>query len=129
MTEPTEPTEPIEPDDPRRLIASRGEPGRRYAHLEPIVEAELSWGNRVLSKWGRLDPLLDDRSLSLTAPFHLAQLRETFRFPPTIRLSATLPRTGGKRDKGRMVIADPADFIMIYAPLPEGWTQEGELPW
>jgi len=116
-------------DDPRRPIASSGEPGRRYAHLEPIVEAELSWGNRIQSDWRRFDKFLDDRSLTLIWPFHLDKLRETFRFPPTVRLLATLPRPGDKHDKGRLVISDTEDFVMIYSPLPEGWTQHGEVPW
>ncbi|MCW2506037.1 MAG: hypothetical protein JWO79_4321 [Actinomycetia bacterium] len=116
-------------DDRRRPIAPHGEPDRRYAHLEPIVEAELSWGNRVDYNWRRLDKLLDDRILTLMEPFHIGLLRRTFLFPPNIRLYAVLPRPGYKHDVGRLLISDTEDFVKIDSPLPEGWTEEGELPW
>jgi len=116
-------------DDRRHLLASRGEPGRPYTHLQPIVEVEEFWGNRVKYDWCRTDKLLDDRTLTLRDPFHLDRLRETFRFPPNIRLYAVLPRPGYKHDIGRLLISDTEDFVKIESPLPEGWTEEGALPW
>src|SRR4030088_842173 len=113
-------------NDDRRLIASGGDPDRPYSHLEPVVAAELSWGNRVLSNWGRTDPLLDDRTLSLMRPFHIDQLRQTFRFPPTVRLYAMLPRPG-YREKGRLLLSDTERYVTIYSPLPKEWTEAGEV--
>jgi len=115
--------------DPRRPIASAGTRERPQTHLEPVVEAELSWGNQIELEWGRLDKFLDDRSMSLMRPLHIEKLRETFRFPPHVLLSATLPRPTYKHDRGRLVISDTENFVMIYSPLPEGWTEEGVLPW
>jgi hypothetical protein len=115
-------------DDTRRLIAPCGTPDRPQAHLEPIVEAELAWGNRVLSKWGRSDKLLDDRSLTLTEPFHIELLRKTFRFPPNVRMWAILPRPGHRHDKPRLLLSDTDRYVTIHSPLSDDWPYgEGEV--
>ncbi|SEO48850.1 hypothetical protein [Actinacidiphila rubida] len=109
-------------------IASSGTPGNRHAHLDPVVEAELAWGNRVSSTWGRTDKLLDDRSLTLAEPFHVAELRRTFRFPANIRLWAILPRPGHPREKPRMLLTDTDGYVTVHAPLPADWPHgEGEV--
>jgi hypothetical protein len=114
------PLAPDEPGDDRRPIAAIGWLRRPQAHLEPIVAAELSWGNRIDYDWRRTDKLLDDRTLRLTSPFHLDRLRATFRFPPNVRMYANLP---GPRPGqiGRVLISDFEDYVNIEAPLPEGW--------
>jgi hypothetical protein len=116
-------------DDPRRPIAPHGDSDRPYGHLEPIVEAELSWGNRIEYNWRRTDKLLDDRTLTLQLPFHIDLLRQTFRFPRNIVLSAMLPRPGYRPNRGRLLIDDMDQYATIDSPHPEGWTEEGELPW
>lgn len=114
--------------DARRLIASAGTPERVYAHLEPIVEAELSWGNRVRSTWRRLDKLLDDRTLSLRDPLHVDLIKQTFRFPGTVQMWAVLPRPG-HREKGRLLISDTTAFVTVDSPLPQDWTYAGRIEW
>lgn len=107
-------------NDDRRLIAAEGDPDRAYSHLEPIVEAELSWGNSILYDWRWTDKLLDDRTLTLRQPFHVDLLRQTFRFPPNIRMYAMFPRPG-YRERGRVMINDLNQYVTIDAPLPKDW--------
>jgi hypothetical protein len=109
-------------------IAASGTDDSPYAHLEPVVAAEVSWGNRVLSKWGRSDPLLDDRSLTLMYPLHVELLRQAFRFPPNITLHAILPRPGYRHDKARLLLSDADHYVAIHSPLPKDWPYgEGEV--
>jgi hypothetical protein len=110
----------IDDDDDRCSLASGGTPESRHAHLEPIVSAELRWGNSIQYGWRRVDPLLDDRSLRLARPFHVEQLRKSFRFPPNISLTAVLPRPG-YRERGRLILEDANDFVAIDSPLPDVW--------
>lgn len=112
---------PPPPDDEQRAVAAAGTDQEPHAHLVPVVEAELSWGNRVLSGWGRSDKLLDDRSLTLAYPFHVEDLRRTFRFPANIHLYAILPRPGYRHDKPRMLMTDVDRYVTIHAPLPGDW--------
>ncbi|MBY8876161.1 hypothetical protein [Actinacidiphila acidipaludis] len=113
--------EELPPNGPRRPIAAAGTREHPYAHLLPIVEAELACGNRVLSAWGRSDKLLDDRSLTLAQPFHVEDLRRAFRFPANIHLYAILPRPGHPLDKPRMLMTDVDRYVTIHAPLPADW--------
>lgn len=115
-------------DDTRRPIAAHGGADRPQEHLDPVVEAELAWGNRVLSGWGRSDKLLDDRSLTLAYPFHIDRLRQTFRFPPNIRMWAILPRPGYRHDKPRLLLSDTDAYVTVHSPLPADWPHaEGEV--
>jgi hypothetical protein len=115
-------------DDTRQPIAAHGTGDHPETHLEPVVQAELAWGNRILSPWGRSDKLLDDRSLALAQPFHLDELRATFRFPPTVRMWAILPRPGYRHDKPRLLLSDTDAYVTIHSPLPEPWPHgEGEV--
>lgn len=114
--------------DARVRIAAAGTPVEPYAHLQPVIEAELSWGNRVLSKWGRSDPLLDDRTLSLAHPLHVELLRERFRFPPNVKLYAILPRPGYRHEKARLLLSDTGRYVAVHSPLPADWAYgEGEV--
>lgn len=114
--------------DERQPIAATGTREQPQAHLEPVVAAELGWGNRVLSKWGRSDKLFDDRSLTLAHPFHVEELRRTFHFPPNIHLYAILPRPGYRHDKPRMLMTDVDGYVTIHAPLPADWPHgEGQV--
>jgi hypothetical protein len=112
--------------DQRLLLATSGYDGMPEAHLEPIVSAELSWGNSIRQSWRRTDPLLDDRRLTLAEPLHVDLLRQTFRFPPSIGMYAVLPRPAG-RQEGRLVIGDSANYVGINSPLPKDWPY-GEGP-
>ena len=122
------PDDETSPGDPRRPIATAGTPEHPYAHLVPVVEAELGWGNRVQSAWDRSDKLLDDRSLTLAYPFHVEELRRTFRFPANIHLYAILPRPGHRHDKPRMLMTDVDRYVTVHAPLPDDWPDgEGQV--
>ncbi|MEC3998616.1 hypothetical protein VSR01_36080 [Actinacidiphila sp. DG2A-62] len=122
------PLTPDEPGDGRRPIAARGWRQQPQAHLEPVVHAELSWGNRIQSPWQRGDKLLDDRTLTLAEPFHVEKLRRTFRFPANIGLWAVLPRPGHRHERARMVMSDSEEYVTIHTPLPDEWPHgEGEV--
>ena len=119
---------PEDPADSRRAIAAMGLPDRPEAHLDPVVQAELAWGNRVLSMWGRLDKLLDDRSLTLARPFHVEGLGRAFRFPANVRLYAVLPRPGHQDGPPCLQLSDVDRFVTIRSPLPEDWPHgEGQV--
>ncbi|MEU6854823.1 hypothetical protein ABZ901_33425 [Actinacidiphila alni] len=109
-------------------IAAEGTASEPHAHLAPLVAAEIGWGNRVLAKWGRSDPLLDDRSLSFLYPLHVDALRRTFGFPPNIKLYAIMPRPGHPREKARLLLTDTDRYVTIHSPLPKDWPYgEGEI--
>jgi hypothetical protein len=110
------------------VIAAAGKPGHDYAHLEPIVEAELSWGNRIFSNWGRTDKLLDDRTLALRDPFHVDLIRQTFRFPDSVQMWSVLRRPG-HREPGGFLISDTVAYATISSPLPHDWTYAGRIEW
>jgi hypothetical protein len=107
-------------DNDRCGLASSGTPENRHAHLEPVVSAELRWGNSIEYGWRRVDPLMDDRSLRLARPFHIERLRKSFLFPPDISLTAVLPRPGC-RERGRLILEDANERVAIDSPLPDAW--------
>ncbi|MEW2522304.1 hypothetical protein [Actinacidiphila alni] len=114
--------------DRRVPLAPTGLPDRPEAHLEPVVAAEVAWGNRVLAPWSRTDPLLDDRALSFLYPMHVELLRAKFRFPASVTLHAILPRPGYRREKARLLLTDTDRYVTIHSPLPEDWPYgEGEV--
>jgi hypothetical protein len=107
--------------DQRLLLAASGYAGMPEAHLEPLVSAELSWGNSIRQSWRRTDRLLDDRRLTLARPLHVDLLRQTFRFPPSIGMYAVLPRPATHQE-GRLMIGDSANYVGIDSPLPKDWS-------
>jgi hypothetical protein len=122
------PLAPEDPADSRKPIATMGLPDRPEVHLDPVVRAELAWGNRVQSAWGRLDKLLDDRSLTLARPLHVEELRRSFRFPANVRLYAALPRPERQGGAPGLQLSDVDRFVTIRSPLPGDWPYgEGEV--
>jgi hypothetical protein len=115
-------------EHPRLRVASRGAPDRPYAHLQPIVEAELGWGNRARSpRWFQPDPAHDPSVwyFDLDQPFHVEELRAAFVFPDNVRLGVFAP---GPRQPPRMSLGD-GNRIGITAPCPRDWLPgEGFVP-
>ncbi|MEE4544880.1 hypothetical protein V2S66_23305 [Streptomyces sp. V4-01] len=110
MSTPSEQPVPVQP-------AGTGD--NPHAHLDPVVAAEVRWGNRVERDWHITDPHFGYWDLTLARPFHLERLRAEFRFPPTIGLAAVASRPGGQR--ASMSLGDSANLVGITAPLPAGW--------
>lgn len=111
----------METPDARRVIAERGTGEAPHCHLDVVVEAELSWGNRIDYDWRIVDPHLMDWTLDLAKPFHLDLLRQSFRFAAGVALGVYPSSSGGFSP--RMSLATP-DFSSIIAPLPRGWSGE-----
>lgn len=62
--------------------------GRR---LQPTIDAELGWGNEIVHE---LHQDSDGRfRVTLAEPLHLDLLRDTFRFPPDVRLGGNATAT------------------------------------
>lgn len=108
-------------DDNRRLIEAYGTHQAPHGNLDPVVEAELAWGNSIERDWRVGDPHLMDWTLVLAEPFHLDLLRETFRFAPGIRIGAFPGTPHGLGP--RLTMTDPA-YTSIISPLPAGWPDE-----
>jgi hypothetical protein len=103
-------------ETPRLRIAQHGTAARPYAHLLPILEAELAWGNRYAYEVRLKDPL------------HLDRLRATFQLPESVGFWATPPR--GPKQPGTMSVGDTDGQMLIVAALPPDWSGgEGRLPW
>jgi hypothetical protein len=105
-------------DDTRLRIAASGTQDNPHSHLDPIVAAELSWGNRVVKNWYVTDWHFGYWDLQLEKPFHVELLRNTFRFAPNIKLFATGHHPGGQQPQ--MGLGD-SRFVGISAPLPKEW--------
>ncbi|MCM2418792.1 hypothetical protein [Streptomyces sp. RKAG293] len=106
------------PDDVRAPIAAAGTRENPHAHLDPIVAAELSWGNRITKDWHIVDYHFGDWLLTLEKPFHVDRLRETFVFPGTIRLGTYARHSDGSGGV-RMCLGDQLNLMGIEAPLPK----------
>ncbi|MFI1092152.1 hypothetical protein [Streptomyces sp. NPDC020917] len=100
-------------------IARSGTPGNPHAHLDPLVEAEIRWGNEVAEDWHITDPHFGYWGLTLARPFHVDELRAHFTFPPSFTLGVTGSRPGGQ--KPSMSLGDRLNFVGISAPIPPGW--------
>jgi hypothetical protein len=122
------PTDP-EPDahpgsDDRLRIASRGSFDSPHRHLDPVVEAELRWGNRIAEHWF-VDRRVGSAILRLREPLHVDLLRRTFVFPPGFRLRTVGPRPDREPT---MALAD-AEHVGISGPLPPGFPAvDAEIP-
>lgn len=90
------------------VLADRGEPDRPYSHLLPVVEAEASWGNRPL------DEFREGKDgvwyVIMQRPLHLDRLRDSFVFPPNVRL--------GRTDTGGTYVTDVDAWVRIDAVGP-----------
>jgi len=108
-------------DSTRRRIASHGAPGAPYAHLQPIVDAELGWGNLpgVRRGWYQPDPAhYPGRwSYDLDQPLHVEQLRAAFSFPENVRLGVFAPQAG---HRPAMTVGDGRG-VGVTAPAPRDW--------
>ncbi|CCB73210.1 MULTISPECIES: hypothetical protein [Streptomycetaceae] len=103
--------------DTRLLIAASGTEESPHAHLDPVVAAEVSWGNRIVRDWYITDWHFGFWDLRLERPFHVELLRSTFRFPPNVKLFTIGHHAGGQEPK--MGMGD-GRFVGITAPLPQG---------
>lgn len=97
----------------KQRIQSVGNAECPYAHFLPIVEAEKSWGNRILSDFV-YSPREGDWSAGMARPLHIEKLRDEFEFPETIDLGVWPLRTGRPGDKYYSVI-DRANMIRLYS--------------
>jgi hypothetical protein len=113
-------------DHEREPVATSGTADHPHAHLNPVVEAELSWGNEVAEDWHVTDPHFGYWGLTPARPFHVDALRERFRFPASVRLRVVAGGPGGQ--KPSMFLGDRVAFVGITAPLPGDWPHgEGEV--
>jgi hypothetical protein len=64
-------------DDLSLRIAASGTQENPHAHLDPIVAAELSWGNRIVKNWYVVDYHFGYWDLQLEQPFHVELLRSS----------------------------------------------------
>lgn len=102
-------------EDPRLRIAASSAGGTEWAHLDALVAAEVSWGNRVKKYWYVVDPHFGDWELTFDKPFHVARLRETFILPPSIQLMTVEAQPNGLG--ARMFLSDNLNRLGISAPL------------
>lgn len=86
-------------------ILGTGSP-QPWSHLEPVVAAELSWGNTVLRPFRYESHGTYD--LDVGAPLHLDRLRERFAFPDHIAL--------GENDSGQTWVVDGENRVKIVGP-------------
>jgi hypothetical protein len=118
-------------ETPRLRIAQHGTAARPYAHLLPILEAELAWGNRYAYGYNGFkmrDYHFRDYEVRLKDPLHLDRLRATFQLPESVGFWATPPR--GPKQPGTMSVGDTDGQMLIVAALPPDWSGgEGRLPW
>ncbi|MEU6854824.1 hypothetical protein ABZ901_33430 [Actinacidiphila alni] len=106
------------------MIPSAGTDDNPHAHLDAVVAAEVGWGNRIERDWYVIDWHFGYWDLVLAKPFHIAELRETFAFPESVVLTATVPRPG---QKPSLFLGD-SRFVSITSPLPKDWPYgEGEV--
>src|SRR5690348_3508817 len=105
-------------NDTRLRIATSGTQENPHAPLDPIVAAEVSWGNRIVKDWYIPDYHFGYWDLKLEQPFHGELLRTTFRFPPNVKLFTTGHHPGGQ--KPEMGLGD-SSFVGISASLPKDW--------
>ncbi len=114
------------PESSRVTVATAGTPDNPHAHLDPVVEAEVRWGNEIAEDWHVTDPHFGYWGLVLARPFHLDALREHFRFPPSVGLRVVAAGPGGQRPS--MSLGDRLNFVGITTPLPGDWAHgEGEV--
>lgn len=106
------------PTPPVRIQDS-GTKDNPHAHLDPVIAAEIGWGNQVVRDWHITDPHFGYWDLTLARPFHVDRLRTAFHFPGTIGLSVVASRPGGQR--ASMSLGDTRNFVGITAPPPTGW--------
>lgn len=110
------------------LIAAAGTEDNPHAHLEPIVAAEVRWGNRVLRDWYVIDPHFGYWDLKLARPFHVEELRAAFVLPATIGMSVVATRRG--RQRATMSLGDTRNFVSITSPLSPDWPDaDTEIEW
>ena len=88
-----------------RPLAGGGTGARPYAHLLPLVEAEVSWGNSDVE--GFCQHPDGWWSASLRRPLHLDRLREVFALPAHVEL--------GSRPDGSTWVVDGENRVKIVA--------------
>src|SRR5690242_11349990 len=96
--------------DDRLRIAVSGTRDNPHAHLDPVVSAEISWGNRVVRDW-YTEHHVGYWEIRLERPLHVELLRKTFRFPPTIGLAVT--NTASDTREPVMTLSDYQDYVWI----------------
>jgi hypothetical protein len=106
------------PTPPVRIQDS-GTKDNPHAHLDPVIAAEIGWGNQVVRDWHITDPHFGYWDLTLARPLHLDLLRAAFRFPDHIGLSVIASRPGGQRPS--MSLGDTRNLVGVTAPPPPGW--------
>lgn len=105
-------------NDERLRIAAHGTSDNYHAHFDPIVSAELAWGNRIARDWHLVDPKVGGYELTLAYSFHVELLKKTFRFPPNITLGVVGSES---RVHGRRMSMGDKYMVGITAPFPKDW--------
>ena len=105
-----------------RIPLSPPQPGdeHEWTYLQPVVDAELSWGN-IADGGFRAVGHGDGWTLSFRKPLHMDRLRDRFLFPHIVELYDVEPRTE---------VIDtrfPYQEIRITGDIPLGWVR-GDSP-
>lgn len=91
---------------PRRRIDACSKDGTAYGHLQPVLEAELSWGNTCRDGF-RYVPRNDEWNAHLGKPLHIDRLLAEFEFPPNIRVE--------RKQNGGTLVADDQALVSLSA--------------
>lgn len=96
---------------PRGRIADQSPDGTPYGHLQPVVDAELEWGNQTRDGWeyDRHDTWFTAR---FRYPLHLERLQAEFDFPEHVKVGRT-------RD-GQTYVSDHEHLVSVSGFPPPG---------
>lgn len=94
----------------RGRIADQSPDGTVYGHLQPVVDAELEWGNETRDGWER------DHDTWFTTrfrhPLHLERLQAEFDFPEHVRI--------GRTPDGKTYVSDHRNLVSVAGFPPPG---------
>jgi hypothetical protein len=97
----------------KQRIQSVGDAERPYAHFQPIVEAEKSWGNRLLGDF-TYNPNDGQWTAYTWRPLHLDKLRETFDFPATFELRSGPVQPAERPGDMHYAVIDTENMIKLH---------------
>jgi len=113
-------------EDARIPITSSLSRDNRHVHVDPLVDAEVRWGNEIAEDWHITDSRLSHWGLTLARPFHVDEVRARFSFPSDVGLYVVGARR--RREVPTMCLSDILGVARVTAPLPEDWPHgEGQV--
>lgn len=88
---------------------SPASPGRPWQHLQPVLDAEVDWGNSSRDGFVYV-PQDGEWSALMRRPLHVEALEAAFEFPPGVRV--------GTLDNGDTYVVDAEHRVRIFAVNP-----------